>query len=77
MGLFLIIKWVLLTKLALTSELLLSGRVVAHSAMNRSNLVVDQLSYFSLQPVLNNWNNKGRGMYDHVYKRSFAANQND
>ena len=29
--------------------------------------MVDPLSYFSFQPVLHNWCNKGRGMYYPVY----------
>ena len=39
---------------------------------------VDPLSYFSFQPVLHNWRNKGCGMYypvwDDAYKRTLAAN---
>ena len=37
---------------------------------------VDPLSYFSFQPVLHDWCNKGRGMYypvwDDAYKRTIA-----
>ena len=40
---------------------------------------VDPLSYFSFQPVLHDWYNKGHGMcypvWDGTYKRTFAANQ--
>ena len=30
-------------------------------------LMVDPLRYFSFQPVINDWYNKGRGMYYPVY----------
>ena len=36
-------------------------RAFAHGAMGRS-FMVDQLSYFSFQPVLHDWCNKGCGM---------------
>ena len=40
---------------------------------------VDPLSYFSLQPVLHDWCNKGRGMccpvWDGAYKRTIAVNR--
>ena len=40
---------------------------------------VDPLSYFSFQPVLNDWCNKGHGMcypvWDGAYKRTLAANR--
>ena len=40
---------------------------------------VDPLSYFSFQPVLHNWCNKGRGMlsclWDGAYKRTLAVNR--
>ena len=36
---------------------------------------VDPLSYFSLQPVLHDWCNKGRGMWDGAYKRTLAVNR--
>ena len=40
---------------------------------------VDPLSYFSLQPVLHDWCNKGRGMlsclWDGAYKRTLAINR--
>ena len=41
---------------------------------------VDPLSYFSFQPVLHDWCNKGRGMclsclWDGAYKRTLAVNQ--
>ena len=36
---------------------------------------VDPLSYFSFQPVLHDWCNKGRGLWDGAYKISLAANQ--
>ena len=43
------------------------------------SFVVDPLSYFSLQPVLHDWYNKGRIMCYHVwddaYKRTLAANR--
>ena len=43
--------------------------------------VVDPLSYFSIQPVLHNWCNKGHGMcypdWDGAYKRTLAANQKE
>ena len=29
--------------------------------------MVNSLSYFSFQPVLHDWCNKGRGVYYHVY----------
>ena len=35
-------------------------RAFAHGAMGRQ--MVDPLSYFSFQPVLHDWCNKGRGM---------------
>ena len=39
---------------------------------------VDPLSYFSFEPVLHDWCNKGRGMlsclWDDAYKRTLAAN---
>ena len=38
--------------------------------------MVDPLTYFSFQPVLHNWCNKGRGMcypvWDDAYKRTHA-----
>ena len=38
-------------------------RVFAHGAMGHQiNHGVDPLSYFSFQPVLHDWCNKGRGM---------------
>ena len=40
---------------------------------------VDPLSYFSFQPVLHDWCNKGRGMlscvWDGAYKRTLAVNR--
>ena len=40
---------------------------------------VDPLSYFSFQPVLLDWCNKGRGMcypvWDGAYKRTLAVNR--
>ena len=40
---------------------------------------VDPLSYFSFQPVLYDWGNKGRGMcyplWDGAYKRTLAVNR--
>ena len=40
---------------------------------------VDPLSYFSFQPVLHNWCNKGCGMcypvWDSAYKRTLAVNR--
>ena len=41
---------------------------------------VDPLSYFSFQPVLHDWCNKGRGMFypvcgDNAYKRTLAVNR--
>ena len=41
-------------------------RAFAHGAMGR-RIVVDPLSYFSFQPVLHDWCNKGRGMCYPVY----------
>ena len=43
-------------------------RAFAYSAMGRRIVLhgVDQLSYFSFQPVLHDWCNKGRGMCYHV-----------
>ena len=42
---------------------------------------VDPLSYFSFQPVLHDWYNKGRGMcypvWDGAYKRTLAANRKE
>ena len=40
-------------------------RAFAHGAMGRriDPSWVDPLSYFSFQPVLHDWYNKGRGMY--------------
>ena len=40
-------------------------RTFAHGAMGRRTILhgVDPLSYFSFQPVLHDWCNKGRGMY--------------
>ena len=35
------------------------------------------LSYFSFQPVLHDWCNKGRGMWDGAYKRTLAANRKE
>ena len=48
---------------------------------NRS-FIVDPLSYFSFQPVLHNWCNKGRGMcypvyLDDAYKITLAANRKE
>ena len=37
-------------------------RVFAHGAMGRVCFMVDPLSYFSFQPVLHDWCNKGCGM---------------
>ena len=39
-------------------------RVFAHGTMGTSDrsFIVDPLSYFSFQPVLHDWCNKGRGM---------------
>ena len=39
-------------------------RVFAHGAMGRQSILhgVDPLSYFSFQPVIHDWCNKGRGM---------------
>ena len=44
-------------------------------------LMVDPLSYFSFQPVLHDWCNKGRGvcypvLCDGAYKRPLAVNRN-
>ena len=36
---------------------------------------VDPLSYFSFQPVIHDWCNKGRGLWDVAYKRTLAANR--
>ena len=42
------------------------------------SFMVDPLSYFSFQPVLHDWCNKGHGMcypvWDDAYKRNLAAN---
>ena len=38
---------------------------------------VDPLSYFSFQPVLHDWGNKGCGMWDDAYKRTLAANRKE
>ena len=42
---------------------------------------VDPLSYFSFQPVLHDWCNKGRGMlsclWDGAYKRTLAVNRKE
>ena len=35
------------------------------------------LSYFSFQPVLHDWCNKGCGMWDDAYKRTLAVNQKE
>ena len=44
------------------------------------SLMVDKLSYFSLQPVFHDWRNKGSWyvlscLWDDAYKRTLAANQ--
>ena len=47
------------------SEMLLHGKSV-HSwcdGLSDRSFMVDPLSYFSFQPVLHDWCNKGRGMY--------------
>ena len=33
--------------------------------------------YFSFQPVLHDWCNKGRGMWDDAYKITLAANRKE
>ena len=38
---------------------------------------VDPLSYFSFQPVLHDWCNKGRGMCYSAYKRTLAVNRKE
>ena len=45
---------------------------------------VEPLSYFSFQPVLHDWCNKGRGtryvlsyLWDGAYKRTLAANRKE
>ena len=42
---------------------------------------VDPLRYFSFQPVLHDWFNKGRGMcypvWDGAYKRTLAVNRKE
>ena len=40
-------------------------RVFAHGAMDRS-FMVDPLSYFSFQPVIHDWRNKGCGICNPV-----------
>ena len=40
-------------------------RAFARGAMGR-RIVVDLVGYFSVQPVLHDWCNKGRGMCYHV-----------
>ena len=50
------------------SDMLLRGKRVrswCDGSSDRS-FMVDPLSYFSFQPVLNDWCNKGRGMCHHV-----------
>ena len=45
------------------------------------SFMVDPLSYFSFQPVLHNWGNKGHGMcypvWDDAYKWTLAANRKE
>ena len=56
-------------------------RAFAHGAVGRriDPSWVDPLSYFSFQPVLHDWCNKGRGMCYPVragaYKRTLAVNR--
>ena len=58
-------------------------RAFAHGAMGRriDPLGVNPLSYFSFQPVLHDWCNKGRGMcylvWDGAYKRTLAVNRKE
>ena len=60
----------------------------AHGAMDRrlygiGSILhgVDILSYFSIQPVLHDWCNKGYGMcypvWDDAYKSTLAANRKE
>ena len=43
------------------------------------SFMMDTMSYFSFQPVLHDWYNKGHGMcypdWDDAYKRTLAANR--
>ena len=56
-------------------------RAFAHGAMGRriDPSWVNPLSYFSFQPVLHDWCNKGRGMclWDGAYKRTLAVNRKE
>ena len=53
-------------------------KALTHGAMGCR---IDPLSYFSFQPVLHDWHNKGCGMlsclWDDAYKRTLAANQKE
>ena len=48
---------------------------------DRASYMVDPLSYFSFEPVLYDWYNKGCGMHypvcDGAFKRTLAADQNE
>ena len=60
-------------------------RAFTHGAMGRRidpSWGVNSLSYFSFQPVLHDWCNKGRGMcypvcVDGAYKRTVAVNRKE
>ena len=67
-------------KLLSILSMLALGRASTHGSDRSPDqfLMLDPLSYFSYQPVILNWFNKGCGIYhpvwDGAYKRSLAAN---
>ena len=55
---------------------------IADVGMIQDNVILPTLSYFSFQPVLHDWFNKGRGMCYPVcgfgvYKRTIAVNRKE
>ena len=48
---------------------------LCYGASSDRSFMVDPLGYFSFQPVLHNWCNKGRGMCHPVYVESGSLNK--
>ena len=45
--------------------------------LSDQSFMVDALSYFSFQPVLHDWCNKGCSLWDDAYKRTFGVNRKE